>query len=80
MLAKAGGSSVSHTSVADMLLHDLTGSTASSTVDLGGYKSALVGTQPTVQAHAPIPYEAGPEMSFRSMMAHLFTDHFVALP
>jgi hypothetical protein len=73
MLARAGSSSVGHTAFTDA-------HATSPTLDLSGLKASLVSAEPVAQApvhavHQPIP---GP--SLHDLIAHMFTDHFVALP
>jgi hypothetical protein len=82
MLARAGGSAVGHTAIADAgaSLHGLTSPSASPTLDLSGLKSALVGAHPVAQAPILAVHDVAPTVTFREMMAHLFVDHFVALP
>jgi hypothetical protein len=80
MLARAGGSSAGHSVVGESstLLHDA--SSSSSTIDLSALKSVVASFEPAVVANAAATHDFAPQVTVRDMMAHLFVDHFVALP
>jgi hypothetical protein len=82
MLARAGGESVGHKAVGETrtALDVLTDHAVSPTIDLSALKPASGSTPSPVDAHVSTQHEFAPQMTVREMMAHMFVDHFVALP